>query len=105
MGSYQNSPSDVPWLSDNQGSARGNLKINLIGDGRVVPVQRVMEEFQAFDLTHKDIYHDLNGYSLKFTLPDGKSVKLSHKDRSMLLKAAQALYQGKLKEKALAVKE
>ncbi len=57
-----------------------------------------MDEFQPFAITQQDIYHDLNGYSLTFTLPDGKAVKLSHKDQGMLLKAAKALYQGKLVE-------
>lgn len=56
-----------------------------------------MEEFQPFAITQQDIYQDLNGYSVQFTLPDGQSVKLTHKDQHMLLKAAKDLYLGRLK--------
>ena len=44
-------------------------------------------------LHDENIKREISGYSLEFTLPSGKSVRINHKDKESLIQAAQALYE------------
>jgi len=61
-------------------------------DGPTIEV-RSDENTSSSNINEKDIKQELFGYSLEFSLPNGKRARINHNDKSRLLQAAQTLYE------------